>query len=108
MPGIAVEAAGTGPTIAPTVLTSILRSAARPEGGKGHCRRQQATACTVSGRGRQHHSGSNKQAKARHSMAGPQEWMRAACNRVAKNRRTSDLSVEKPEMVTLRPGPALE
>jgi hypothetical protein len=28
--------------------------------------------------------------------------------RVAKNRRESDLSVEKPEMVTLRTGPALE
>ena len=29
-------------------------------------------------------------------------------SRVAKNRRTSDLSVEKTEMVTLRTGPALE
>ena len=29
-------------------------------------------------------------------------------SRVATNRRVSDLSVEKPEMVTLRTGPALE
>ena len=31
-----------------------------------------------------------------------------ASSKVAKNRRTSDLSVAKPEMVTLRTGPALE
>ena len=36
-------------------------------------------------------------------MAGVDE----GSNRVAKNRRTSDLSVEKPEMVTLRPVPGL-
>ena len=45
---------------------------------------------------RQRHNGSNKQAKARQSMAGVDE----GSSRVAKNRRTSDLSVEKPEMAT--------
>ena len=49
-------------------------------------------------------SGSNKRAKARQSVAG----VDVVNSRVAKNRRTSDLSVEKPEMVTLRTGPALE
>ena len=34
--------------------------------------------------------------------------MDVVSSRVAKNRRTSDLSVEKPKMVTLRTGPALD
>ena len=47
---------------------------------------------------------SSKRAKARQSVAG----VDVGNSRVAKNRRESDLSVEKPEMVTLRTGPALE
>jgi hypothetical protein len=47
---------------------------------------------------------SSKRAKARQSVAG----VDVGNNRVAKNRRESDLSVEKPEVVTLRLGPALE
>ena len=58
----------------------------------GGSRRQQAPSQAAAADSKLQNSGNSKRAKARQSVAG----VDVVSSRVAKNRRTSDLSVEKP------------